>query len=135
MDFDIDELIKQTQKLKVLYVEDNKDARESTMGLLKNIFSDITTAVDGRDGLDKFHESGSYYNLVISDINMPNMNGIEMVTAIKKSRDDVRVCLISAYDSLEYPIDQNLNIDVRLSKPIDFNDFFISLASIYSINT
>jgi len=135
MDLDIDELIKQTQKLKVLYVEDNKDARESTMGLLKNIFSDINTAVDGRDGLDKFYESGSSYNLVISDINMPNMNGIEMVTAIKKSRDDVKVCLISAYDSFEYPVDQNLNIDIRLSKPIDFNDFFISLASIYSINT
>ncbi len=129
---DIQKIIDTSKKKKVLYVEDNKDARESMIGLLTNIFSDITIAVDGKDGLDKFYENKFSYDLIISDINMPKMNGIEMVTQIKKEKEDIKVLLLSAYSENEYPLDANLKIDVRLNKPINFERLFEELNNLYS---
>ena len=74
----IKELADFSKTIKVLYVEDNVDARESTLNMLENLFNDITIAIDGQDGLDKFSEGK--FDLIISDINMPNMNGIEMIS-------------------------------------------------------
>jgi len=131
--FKIETLMELTLQLKVLYVEDNKEARESTTGLLENIFKDITVAIDGKDGLEKFSQNPQAYDLVISDINMPNMNGIQMVQKIKEKSDTIKVCLLSAYNDEEYPIDTNIKIDARFSKPIDLNNFFTALNKMYAI--
>jgi len=130
--FDIKEIIDNSKDLKVLYVEDNAEARESTIGLLENVFNDVTVAVDGKDGLEKFYKESSSYDLVISDINMPKMNGIDMISNIKKNRQDVKIFLLSAYNESEYPVDADLKIDARLHKPINFESFFKELNQIYS---
>ena len=86
--------------LKVLYVEDNEQARESTVSLLSNIFSNIEVGVDGKDGLEKFKEQK--FDLVITDINMPIMNGLEMIEEIKKIDKDIPVIIISAHSENNY---------------------------------
>ena len=132
---DIKEVISMSQGLKVLYVEDNEEARESTLGLLENIFNHITIAVNGKDGLEKFHQESSSYDLIISDINMPKMNGADMVRVIKQTRKDIKIFLLSAYDESEYPEDAEIKIDARLHKPMNFNSFLEELKKIYSKDT
>jgi len=115
-------LLNISKLLKVLYVEDNETARISTLGMLENFFEYIDIAVDGLDGLEKFKKGG--YDLIISDINMPNMNGIEMINEIRKIDKDVSVLILSAYNEPEYFIETiRMGIDGYLLKPIEFEQF------------
>ncbi|MDZ7819251.1 MAG: response regulator [Aliarcobacter sp.] len=82
----------------VLFVEDEELAREILAKiLLSKIFKKVITAANGLEGLEKFKESKSSDNevdLVISDINMPIMNGLDMVENIREldSLVPVNIC-------------------------------------------
>ena len=108
--------------LKVLYVEDNEEARESTVALLSNIFNNIETGVDGKDGLEKFKKQK--FDLVITDILMPRMNGLEMIEEIKKIDKNIPIIIISAYNGNDYLL-KSIKLGVRgyLLKPIDISQF------------
>ncbi|MBS1208921.1 MAG: chemotaxis protein CheY [Proteobacteria bacterium] len=65
----------------ILIVDDSMSLR-TTLGIaLKSAGYDVVEAVDGRDGVSKL--DGRKYNLIISDVNMPNMDGISFVKAAK----------------------------------------------------
>ncbi len=118
----VEELLKTSKTIKVLYVEDNETARESTLGMLENFFKDIVVAVDGLDGWEKFQENE--YDLIISDINMPRMNGIEMINEIRKVNHDISILILSAYNESGYFMDTiRIGIDGYLLKPIEFEQF------------
>jgi diguanylate cyclase (GGDEF)-like protein len=120
---DISSLIEFTKSLKVLYVEDNKEAREGVLGLLNNFFNDIIVAVDGEDGLEKYNNN-SHIDLIISDIRMPKMNGIEMVSKIREVDDTVSVVMTTAHEETEYLLSCIANnVNGYLLKPINFKQF------------
>ena len=79
---DINALIKQTKTLSLLYVEDDDQTRKGTLETLTLFFERITLAVDGQDALERF-QAGDF-DLIITDINMPNLDGIEMIKKIKE---------------------------------------------------
>ena len=115
-------LMKFAQGLQVLYVEDNEEARESTLGLLDNIFDNITTAVNGEDGLEKFKKDN--FDLILTDINMPKMNGIEMITKIRELNRDIPILILSAYNESGYFIETiKQGVEGYLLKPIDLSQF------------
>jgi CheY-like chemotaxis protein len=72
------DIIKDTKDMKLLYVEDNKDTRESTLLVLQNLFDNIFVAKNGQEGLELFEEN-SDIDIVITDINMPVKNGFANV--------------------------------------------------------
>ncbi len=112
-----------SKTLKVLYVEDNNDARISTLKMLENLFTDITIGVDGVNGLEKFNNST--FDLVLTDINMPNKNGIDMIKDIKKLNNKIPCLIISAYNETDYFIEAiRLGVDGFLLKPIVFEHFY-----------
>ena len=65
---------------KVLIVDDSASMRQMTEIILKTAGYEVTQAVDGRDGLSKLNED---FDVIISDFNMPNMNGLEFITAVR----------------------------------------------------
>lgn len=67
----------------ILTVDDSASIRMTTKIALTNAGYSITEAVDGADGLAKA-KSGSY-DLIVTDLNMPNMNGLEMIEALRQS--------------------------------------------------
>lgn len=112
-----------SQNLCVLYVEDDAVVREKTHSVLKNIFPLVSTAIDGTDGLEKYNahflKTKKYYDLVISDIRMPNLDGIELSKALFKINKNQRVIIISAHDDKEYLIELiKIGVDAFLEKPI-----------------
>ncbi len=117
--FDIKNLIKNAQDITFLYVEDNEDVREATYSLLSNIFSNIIVAVDGRDGLEKF-QTQEKIHLVLTDINMPIMDGMEMAKRIKERDKEVKIFFLSADDAI---VDEYYGEYVKLSKPFDLKTF------------
>ncbi len=118
----IEELVEFSKTLKVLYVEDNKEARESTLSFLANFFQEIEVAIDGEDGLKKF--KNSIFDIILSDINMPKMNGLEMIAKIRECNKDIPILILSAYNESGYFIDTiKLGIEGYLLKPIDLDQF------------
>lgn len=104
----------------ILYVEDEKSLR---MDIYENIIpfvKEIITAVDGKDGLAKFSENRDKIDLIISDILMPNMNGIEMNDEIRKLNLEIPIIYTTAFndsDSMKKTIAQS--VTEYIIKPID----------------
>jgi PAS domain S-box-containing protein len=118
----ISEIIAVTKNLKLLYVEDNDDVRESTLLILNNFFTDIDLAHDGVEGLVKFE--ANKYDLIITDINMPRLNGLDMIEKIRKLDSSIPVLITSAYSETNYFVDAiSKGIDGYILKPIDLNQF------------
>ncbi|QSZ42033.1 response regulator [Sulfurimonas aquatica] len=99
----IKDLLKYTSHLSILYVEDDDTLREETVFLFEPFFKSIDTAVDGVDGLKKYNDN--YYDLVLTDINMPNMNGIDMINNIKEINPEQKIMAISAHNESEILIE------------------------------
>ncbi len=111
-------LLKQyCQSLNVLYVEDDKEVNEALAKYLSKFFNHIETAFNGIEGLEKY-ESGEF-DIVLTDINMPKMNGIEMATQIKAINTEQEIVIISAYTETDYFLNSiHLGISDYILKPI-----------------
>jgi len=77
-----DSVIKEYKTKKILVVEDSLTVREVERKLLENRGYKVTVAVDGIDGWNVLHR-GEEFDLIISDVDMPRMNGIELVKKIR----------------------------------------------------
>lgn len=120
------ELLSYSMTLHALYVEDNEDARTHTCEMLKRFFGTVTVACDGKEGKEKF-DAGKF-DIVLTDINMPKMNGIEMISYIKASDSNIPILVLSAHNETEYFIDTiRLGIDGYLLKPLDIQQFINTL--------
>jgi len=116
------DIVKYSHKLKLLYVEDNIEIRNSTARMLENFFDDITVGVNGKDGLDKF--SQKKFDLILSDINMPVMNGLDMIKNIRAIDENIPIIIISAHNETNFKNNaSNYNIDYYMIKPTSFNNF------------
>ena len=115
-----EDIIKNYKHLKLLYVEDNKDAREMTTMILEEYFDYIIIAVDGDDGFKKFKENE--IDIIITDINMPKLNGLEMSTKIRELNNKVPIIIVSAHNEESF-FEQSIKINVNgyLLKPIDID--------------
>lgn len=88
---------------RVLVVDDEPVAVEHICSMIEEKcpkLSVVATAADGREGLAKFEEWGP--DLIISDVKMPVMDGLDMIKAIKASGEEMPVILLSGYQEFEY---------------------------------
>jgi len=125
----LDDIIKYTFALKLLYVEDNEQARESMMSVLEEFFENVVIACDGEEGLESF--KNNKIDLIITDINMPRLNGLEMIKEIRKIDTEVSILVLSAYNESSFFLDSiKLGVDGYLLKPIAINQFMDSLQKV-----
>ncbi|MFT7005111.1 MAG: response regulator RpfG family c-di-GMP phosphodiesterase, partial [Sulfurimonas sp.] len=103
----------------VLYVEDEEELRIGVSAFLSKVFTCFDVAVDGQDGLDKYLKKK--YDIVITDIQMPRMNGIEMISNIRKSNMNQEIIVVSAYTDSDH-LTQSIKLDVTgyIIKPVNF---------------
>jgi two-component system chemotaxis response regulator CheY len=78
---------------KILIVDDSSTVRDEVAGFLKGHGLDVATAVDGRDGLAKV-KADAAIRLVVSDVNMPNMDGLTMAEKIRSELKNASVNLV-----------------------------------------
>jgi diguanylate cyclase (GGDEF)-like protein/putative nucleotidyltransferase with HDIG domain len=131
---DLNELKEIAKKIKVLYVEDEEKLRESISKYFGKFFKSVECAVNGEDGLGTYINGD--YDLVITDIMMPVMNGLEMAEKIKEINHSQNIMIISAYAEIEHFIKSiKIGIDGYILKPIDYNQLNEGLYKIvYKIN-
>jgi signal transduction histidine kinase len=130
---DFERLVESTRKLNVLYVEDYEDTREQVVRLFFDMFLSIEVGCDGNEGLELFEIHKDKIDLIVTDISMPNKNGIDMLKEIRKISKDVSVLILSAHSDVDYFLDAiSLNIDRFLVKPLDIDQFLDALSSVVS---
>ncbi|HEC1891396.1 TPA: response regulator transcription factor [Campylobacter jejuni] len=111
------------KELIILVVEDEIKTRESLINVLSERFSKVIGAQNGDEGLKKFKKFKP--DLVITDIAMPIMDGLDMAREIKEISDDVPIVVLSAYSEKEILLRSiDIGIDKYLIKPVDIEELF-----------
>lgn len=119
------------KKLSILYVEDDETIRTELASLLGNFFEEVFIASDGVEGLEVYKKNKKKINLIISDITMPKMSGIDMVKEIREFDDDIAIIFATAYSDKEFLIDSiKLKIYNYIIKPIDIRGLLASIGEL-----
>ena len=121
------EITKYTKSLSILFVEDHTELRVETVDILKNFFKTVDSCENGEEALTKYIEykeqNSHYYDLVISDIQMPIMDGIELTQKIYEINQSQIIIILSAHDETKYLLSLiNLGIEQFIKKPIDYQE-------------
>ncbi len=107
----------------ILYVEDDAQIQEQTCSLLNVVFKEVISALDGNDAIEKYREHQNKIDAIITDINMPNLSGTDMIKKLNDEFDMSKVPLIgvSAYsdDDLALKNDSKELFTFYLRKPIE----------------
>ncbi len=104
----------------VLYCEDEKDLRDVTTGILQNFTKEQFIAEDGQEGLKLFKKHQDMIDLIITDVNMPHMSGLEMSKEIKSINPDIPIIVATAFQNSEYLLEAiDLGVDKYVLKPVN----------------
>lgn len=106
------------KKLAVLYVEDDQDARDQISEFLSRHVGSLFTAADGAEALELFVKHRPH--IVISDIQMPVMNGLELVEKVRRLNEAIPIVMITAHDPMDYVLRAAIiEVDKYVVKPVD----------------
>jgi len=102
----------------ILYVEDDLQLQENILSIFGNFFDNVLVASDGDEAYDIYLENQNIIDIIITDINMPNTNGIELCKHIREYQKNLPIVIISAYTNTDYLLDSiDLNILTYITKP------------------
>lgn len=102
----------------VLYVEDDFELQKNIINILKNFFDNVLVASDGDEAYDIYLQNQNNIDIMITDINMPNTDGIELCKHIRQYQKNLPIVIISAYTDTDYLLDSiDLNILTYITKP------------------
>ena len=109
--------------LTILYVEDDKLAREKLAKILKRFFKTVIVSSNGSEGLSLFLEQKKDIDLILSDINMPIMDGLEMLEKIREVDSNIPIIYTTARtESTELLKAIELQANHYVLKPVDIED-------------
>jgi diguanylate cyclase (GGDEF)-like protein len=108
------------KNITILYAEDEEALREITLNILKGFTKKQYIAKDGLEGLQLFEQYQDQIDLIITDVNMPNMNGLEMIKKIKAINPNIPIIVTTAFSNTEYLLEAiDIGVDKYILKPID----------------
>ncbi len=130
----LNELKQDTQKLSILFVEDHDELRTRISDILVSIFGRVDSSVNGEEALAKYkifaEENNKNYDIVLSDIQMPRMDGIELTKEIYKLNPEQTIIILSAYDETQYLLELiNIGIEQFIKKPIEYDELMLAFSS------
>jgi YesN/AraC family two-component response regulator len=105
-------------KMSILYVEDDETIQMVFSNILKKFIKHLYIAKNGKEGLEKFKQKNP--DLIITDIQMPKMNGIEMIKNIRDENKTIPIIITTAFNDINYAIEAiKLGVDGFFLKPIN----------------
>jgi len=123
------------KNLKVLLIEDEEKLAKLLKDAIKDHFKSFIVAYDGEDGFNKFLQYSP--DIIISDIMLPKINGLELVKKIKSINQNIPIIMISAYSDKEKLLDAiEIGVKKYFIKPFDPEELidFIKKLDIKTIN-
>ena len=117
------------KKFTLLYVEDDDVIRVELSQLLANFFSMVHVAKNGKEGLRTFLENQDEIDLILTDLNMPELSGIEMIKKIRTLDNKIPIIFATAHSDSEFLAEAiKLRVQEYIVKPIDVR-YLLSLCN------
>lgn len=108
------------ENINILYIEDEDVIRENVADMLQEVAQEIFTARNGEEGYQLFVEKQEHIDLIISDIQMPVLSGLDMAKKIREITYEIPIIFTTAFSDSKYLFDSiNTGIDAYVEKPID----------------
>jgi DNA-binding NtrC family response regulator len=114
--------------MKILVVDDEGPLREMLQRGLSQIGEySVEVAQNGQEAIEKIEKD--IFDLVLTDLKMPEMDGLELLKMIKGTRPEIMVILMTAYGSVESAVEaMKVGANDYITKPIDFNELLIHVS-------
>lgn len=106
---------------RILIVDDDENIRDTTRAILEDEDYLVDTASTGSEAIQKTQETA--YNIVLLDIRLPDMEGVELLKLVKDTVPKTRKVMVTGYPSMQNAIASlNKDADAYLTKPIDIEN-------------
>ncbi|MBI3873508.1 MAG: response regulator [Arcobacter sp.] len=114
--------------IKVLYVEDELDIQTITADVLSSVCGEVVCASDGLEALSLFETHGDF-DILVTDINMPKMDGITLIGRIREIDHSFPVTITTAHTEINF-LQESINLGVNgyTLKPIDLKKLISTVA-------
>ncbi len=125
--YELEDLIEFSKTVRVLYVDNESRERDDYYGIFKIFFHDIDVVSDGEEALNYFKKSR--YDLIITAIDIPLKNGLELISEIRKVSRHITVLVLSSQE--KYFVDFiRLGIDGYILNPIEVEQFVMIIQKV-----
>ncbi len=115
--------------IRILIIEDEKKIADTLAKGLRELGYEVETAYDGSIGLRLFESGG--FHLVITDINLPGMNGYEICKSIRSRNQHVPIIMLTALNATEDKIEGfDAGADDYLVKPFEFRELLMRIRAL-----
>ncbi|MGB3752112.1 MAG: response regulator [Arcobacteraceae bacterium] len=122
---------KELKNITILYVEDDVGIRTQMSQVLNKLFKKAYVGIDGADGIVVYKKYMDEIDVVVTDINMPNINGLDMVKKINTLNKSIATIVTSAdSDSSNILNAIDMNIDKYIQKPLQIKELTVSIVDL-----
>ena len=116
----------------ILVIDDEESIRKSFNLILDDAGYEVDTAASGEEGVEKFR--GGNFSMVLPDLKMPGMDGVQTLTEIRKMNESVPVYIVTAFHAeffgqLQVATEAGIEFDV-MRKPVESDDLCAIVASV-----
>jgi len=113
--------------LNILYIEDDPEILENVSFLLSRYTNEVFTATNGEEALKVYKEKQP--DIVVSDINIPKINGLKVAEIIREENPSVPIIIISAHnEDHQLKIAKELNVSSYIRKPFTLQELKDAIA-------
>ncbi len=110
-------MTKKFKDFSILYIEDDDGVREVNLRILKRMFKEVYEAKDGFEGYETYTEKKP--DIILTDIKMPNMDGIELAKKIRENDSKTKIIISTAFSDEKYLLDAvELGLERYIVKPL-----------------
>jgi two-component system cell cycle sensor histidine kinase/response regulator CckA len=117
---------------KLLVIDDSQEILTAIHKYLKQKNYEVATAADGLEGLKLLKSTEGGFDLVITDLVMPNVSGVGVIAILKKQFPGIPVVAITGYGEQPEALALEANADLVLEKPFNLDDLEQSIANLLS---
>ncbi|OCL87886.1 Response regulator MprA [Aliarcobacter thereius] len=123
--------INEFKNIKILFVDDEKNIRLNAVSYLERLFDEVYEAENVLGAFEIIKDKKPH--IIITDINMPQINGLEMIRKIRQIDNEIKIIVLSAYTKTDYLLEAiELRLEKYLVKPIHHDILFPVLKSCVS---
>ncbi|MCF6206755.1 MAG: response regulator transcription factor [Sulfurovum sp.] len=127
------QLFDHTKDLSVLLVEDHQPTRLGLEEILMNLCKEVVSFSNGEEAYNSYADrfGQTPYDLVITDIQMPKIDGVTLTKKLKELHPQQQIIVLSAYTDKEYLLELiNIGISYFVTKPFEYDDFLQTLGQV-----
>lgn len=120
--------------MRILYAEDDLDLRQMSVSLFEDLHFEVEAYENGKYAWETYEATPDRYDMIITDLNMPYMNGIELIKKVNALNPNQPIIIISAHNETEFFLESIRNTVLGyILKPIDFTQLIETLYKTVSL--